>query len=44
MTWGLMLFQQVDDEAASQSTNHIVSIVRWVTNKDTGDKHWIINN
>lgn len=30
------------DDSHSQMTNHIVSIVGWGTDKETGKKHWII--
>jgi cathepsin X len=30
------------DDSHSQSTNHIISIVGWGTDEDSGKKHWII--
>ena len=33
-----------NDDSASKSTNHIVSIVGWGTDKATGIKHWIVRN
>eukprot|EP00977_Amphora_coffeiformis_P023427 scaffold13351_cov200-Amphora_coffeaeformis.AAC.8 len=32
------------DDSHSQMTNHIVSIVGWGTDPDTGKKHWVIRN
>ena len=34
----------LDDDTASQSTNHIVSIVGFGKDKDTGTDYWIIRN
>jgi cathepsin X len=32
------------DESASKGTDHVVSIVGWETNADTGVKNWIVRN
>lgn len=32
------------DSSHSQSTNHIVSIVGWGKDEETGKQHWIIRN
>ena len=32
------------DDSHSQATNHIVSIVGWGTDSESGKKHWIIRN
>ena len=33
-----------DDDSHSQMTNHIVSIVGWGMDEETGKKHWIVRN
>jgi len=33
-----------NDEGYSDQTNHIVSIVGWGTDNETGTKHWIVRN
>lgn len=33
-----------DDDSFSKATNHIVSIVGWGTDQETGKKHWHIRN
>jgi cathepsin X len=32
------------DDSHSQSTNHIVSIVGWGTDEESGEKYWIVRN
>jgi cathepsin X len=32
------------DDSYSQDTNHIVSIVGWGTDEDSGVKYWIVRN